>query len=505
MLSATRMILDSITSSDTVVIHTNVQLWDVHVVEAIEIALRARAKGADTTVVVCNGSLSSCPANALHSSSLCGKCNSKTEALVSFFEKHEVRIVSVPEFTMDPTEHKCTINISTRRDLMEFRAGGAPIGRLVASQITDDLKDVYFPLTESLQERAVRHCRNGAALLQWATSMLTAVGATKVFVWNGRRPSDGPFYYAAKSLGIQAFTYISGGRPGSVFVTAAPSVQEAPPEEIAADIRALCERFPSAPLEGMSRLDDYRFGTYQGVGYQNFSQPTFSSTDDLASPIQEWINAKSKRIFLPTSSPSEQVHISEVDEFFGDDPYGWIERFQAQAYESDFALIVRWHPAQNNPGTGEHARINEISQAAPPGVHHILPEEAIDAYFLAAQSDIVVTTGSTVAVWAAATSKPVIQLDPRPQFLDASWTRVSSEAGLWQALQEPLNSSAEEAKLWSLYRAERGEEMLFVSWIDSKPVAPHLLGSNTRTARSRNLLLLPLALLRRILRKVVSN
>lgn len=479
MHSVTHTILDSITSSDHVVIHTNVQLWDVHVVETIEIALQARAKGADTTVVVCNGSLSSCPANALHSSSLCGKCNNKTDHLVAFLEKHGVRVVSVPQFPSTLTEGQSITDVSTRRDLMGFRPGNAPIGRLVASQIADDLKDVYFSLTGTVRERALQHCLNGAALFEWSTRVLTEVGATKVFVWNGRRPSDGPFYYAAKKLGIEAFTYISGGRPGSVFVTTAPSVQEVRPEEVATDIRALSEQFASAPLEGMSRLNDYRFGTYQQVGYNSFDQPILTSAQNLTAPILEWLNAQSRRIFLPTSSPSEQIHIEEVDSLFGDDPYAWIERLQARVAEAGLALLVRWHPAQNRPGTGEHARINEIAHAAPPGVHHILPQEAFDAYFLAAESDIVVTTGSTVAIWAAATNKPVIHMDPRPHFLEAAWTRVSSEDDLWQALQEPRSSTAEAAQLWSLYAAERGEQMRHVSWSDGKPLAPHLPKTQT--------------------------
>ena len=505
MHSVTHTILDSIISSDRVVIHTNVQLWDVHVVETIEIALRARAKGADTTVVVCNGSLSSCPANALHSPSLCGKCNNKTDHLVAFLENNDVRIVSVPEFPSRAAEHECVSGILTRRDLMDFRAGNAPIGRLVASQITDDLKDVYFSLTGTVRERALQHCLNGTALLEWSTRVLTEIGATKVFVWNGRRPSDGPFYYAAKNLGLEAFTYISGGRPGSLFVTAAPSVQEAPPEEVTADIRALSEQFASAPLEGMSRLNDYRFGTYQQVGYKSFDQPISPSTRNLPAPILDWLNAESRRIFLPTSSPSESIHIEEVDSLFGDDPYAWIERLQARAAEAGLALLVRWHPAQNRPGTGEHARINEIAHAAPPGVHHILPDEAIDAYFLAAESDVVVTTGSTVAVWAAATNKSVIQLDPRPHFLEAAWTRVSSEDDLWQALQEPRSSNAEAAQLWSLYRAERGEVMRFVQWVDGRPLAPHLPRSISHSAHTRKLLHRPLTLLRRILRKSAPN
>lgn len=476
MTSTTRAILDSITPSDHVVVHTNVQLWDVHVVETIEIALHAQASGAEVTVVVCYGSLSSCPANALHSATLCGKCNNKTGRLVEFLERHQVRVVSIPEFALDSTIRGEVLNITTRKELTEFRVSDAPIGLLTASQITDDLKDVYFALTDAVRERALRHCENGAALFEWATHLLQELKATRVFVWNGRRPSDGPFYYAAKSLGLEAFTYISGGKTGKILVTAGPSVQEMPLAEVTDDISALAHLIPEAMAAGMSRLEDYRNGRTRQVGYQQFAQPVKASllTEELPAPVVSWLRSQSTRVFLPTSSPSEQLHITEFDALFGDDPYGWIERLQTHAHQANLSLLIRWHPAQNRPGTNELARIHAIAAAAPPSVVHILPAESIDAYLLAAESDVVVTTGSTIAVWAAATSKPVIYLDPRPQFLDGAWTRVSTEAALWRSLEEPRNSNPEAARLWSIFATEFGEEMRYVPWFDDKPQAPHL-------------------------------
>lgn len=493
MTSTTRAILDSITPSDHVVVHTNVQLWDVHVVETIEIALHAQASGAKVTVVVCFGSLSSCPANALHSETLCGKCNSKTEKLVEFLKHCQITVVSIPEFTLDSITRVEVSNITTLKELTEFRVSDAPIGLLTASQIADDLKDVYFALTDAVRERALRHCENGAALLKWSTHLLQEFKATKVFVWNGRRPSDGPFYYAAKSLGLEAFTYISGGKPGQIVITRGPSVQERPLAEVNADIAAIAHQIPEATAVGMSRLEDYRSGTLQQVGYQNFAQPVKASllTDELPASVVAWLRSRSTRVFLPTSSPSERIHITEVDALFEDDPYAWIERLQTHAHQANLSLLVRWHPAQNRPGTNELARIHAIAAAAPPSVVHILPAESIDAYLLAAESDVVVTTGSTVAIWAAAMSKPVIHLDTRPHFLDGAWTRVSTEAALWNSLEEPRSSNPEVARLWSLYTTECGEEMRFVPWIDDKPQAPHLPkpGSLTFSAAVRRVLM----------------
>lgn len=473
--STTKFILGSIGSRDHVFVHTNVQLWDVHIVETIEIALRARDQGAKVTVLSCSGGLSSCPANALNRELLCELCNSKTAPLVTFLQSHQVETLSVPDFRMEVEESTELARIRSQRDLKLFHDSGAPIGRLVASQIADDEKDVYFEMEGAIRDRAQWHCANASALFKWTTQILQEREATKVFVWNGRRPSDGPVYYAAKALGLPAYTYLSGGRPGKLFITSAPSLQEVPPGEVADDIRAMSHEFFDPVKEGKERLGDYRAGTTQRVGFKHYGPPPQNSSVTVSPPenVQRWLRGTKIRVFLPTSSPSEILHIEEVDRQFKDDPYGWIERLQARLSLDDFDLLVRWHPRQRAAGLGETGRIRRIAEAAPTNVTHILPAEDVDSYLLAAEADVVVATGSTLALWAATIRQPVIHFDQRIHFLDGAWTRVGDENALPHAIANARPSAPDAALLWALYRAERGEKMSFIEWHDGKPRVPY--------------------------------
>ncbi len=495
MPSTTRRVLDSINRSDHVVIHTNVQLWSVHIVEAIELALRARAQNAEVTLIDCVGSLSSCPANAMHESSLCGKCNSITASLHEFLEAHEIQTISIPDFSSNQYRLESLENVSSIRELKAVQSGGAPIGRLVASQIANDHKDAYFPIEGPTAARVLAHCDNASALVRWATKLLQEQNATKVFVWNGRRPSDGPVFYAARALGLPSYTYISGGRPGTIFVTSGASVQEVPPAEVAADIEELKAKHVDPLDEGRAHLESYRSGVFHTIGFQHHGPPVQDSLDTkpLTGGPKVWARDKRTRVLLPTSSPREEIHIAEFDELFGDDPYGWIDYLQHQLSSSQFSLLVRWHPRQQHSGPGELRRIQEIVDGAPSNAVHVLPDDDTDTYLLASEADVVVATGSTVALWAAANNKPVIHFDARAHFLDTAWTRVGAEHDLLPTILGAKPANPNSALLWQLYLAERGERMRHILWNGKKPVLPYASTSpvslfQTMTRRIKNFL-----------------
>jgi hypothetical protein len=298
---------------------------------------------------------------------------------------------------------------STLEELKYFRLYDVPFGELVTSQLVDDARDCYITV-EDLRPRIESLLQNSIALYTEARKIIRESGAEMVYVWNGRRCSDGPVCYAARDEDVTYNTYISGGKKNTYITIRALKVHglvenKKLMEELFAD---------SVKQRGIKNVEeDARLfyainkkggGDFPGFAYfgSNFSENITFKKDDLK-----------KRVVIFPSSLWERYAMS--DYMSNDDPYpnqyDAIEKIlNDERVQAGNSLFVRWHPNLKTCGKNERKMIDEIIQETSENTVHFAPESTINSYDLIDSTDVVVTFGSTVGIEANFYGKPSILL-----------------------------------------------------------------------------------------------
>lgn len=382
-------------------------LWDVHHAEVIELALREKAAGNHVIVVSCDRFHASCAANPFKTDSLCTDCLSQSRRTRDHFLKEDegfehVKLSSRP--MRRPVAHR---QVSSREQLLGFDYKGAPLGSLVMSQMADEKKDSLFSLqSEADARRANLLLASSIDFYEASVEFLRKKQVTRCFVWNGRRPSDGPAWWAAKSIGAEAFVFISGSRINRMTVLEQPSVQEIGLDEgrliqLKSDLLKSGE-FQKAANLGFEFLEGYRRSTIKALGAEKVNRSASLPPEIVGNYV-----------LLLLSSPAEFLHVKAFQEFFLPDPYFWLQEVTEAVHESlpNHQAIVKWHPAQGHLA-GNEATLMRQKIASLRNVVHIQPQDDGDAYLLAQGADIVFSMGSTVGLWAAAAGKPLFILGP---------------------------------------------------------------------------------------------
>jgi hypothetical protein len=290
--------------------------------------------------------------------------------------------------------------------LRDFKVDGVPHGAFAASQLVDNLRDGYPELEKYIQAYSgLLH--QSLALYDFATRLISEIGAQHVYIWNGRRPSDGPVIWAARKLGVPFTSHIwdydepwefSRGFiliEGSTFhdlnrIRQAVRADGAPPPLTAAE-----QNVAEAYLKSVTSFGRRMFGT------------NFRDTD------LEFLLPDSRKIGIFTTSEWE----------FAGEPTGENRLYPSQwagikalvtdeRLRSGIQFIVRLHPnLVNSPrDSGEWKTIRAVQAAAGSGVYFIEPEDPVDSYQLLEACDTVVTFGSTVGIEASLRGKPVVLL-----------------------------------------------------------------------------------------------
>jgi len=86
---------------------------------------------------------------------------------------------------------------STLERLKDFCLYDVPFGELTASQLVADARDCYITV-EDLRPRIESLLRNSIALYTEVRKIIRESGVQMVYVFNGRRCSEGPVCYAAR-------------------------------------------------------------------------------------------------------------------------------------------------------------------------------------------------------------------------------------------------------------------------------------------------------------------
>lgn len=382
-----------------VAVFESTPLWEVHNAETVELVASLCRAGKEVYIVSCDHFHFGCAANPGHALSLCRQCvrqSGRTRGLI-----HE-RFPDVREiFLKKPLDssRKVGYQVDSRLELLQFEYQGAPMGALVASQLADDLGDFLFDLTSNeMRSRANSLLQSAVDLFDATSSLIEKYGFTETYCWNGRRPSDGPIYWAAKNAGVTAFTFVSGpAKRGTYVVSEASSVQDFFQDWKLLESHPRLEQcldssFQDIPERGRRWLDEYRQTGGRAVGSVNYG------LDRNHRPV---LSAPTVCILM--SSLSEAIHRREFVEVFGTDPWGWLLPIVEVLREHlpNHEIHVKWHPSMQEARGNEKAKIESTISVVQGVVHHP-PDSPVDAYYLAERSDLNLTVWSTVGFWAAA-------------------------------------------------------------------------------------------------------
>lgn len=382
----------------TSLVYSNIANWDFHHAQLIEIAWDLYAQGKRIILLECESSLSSCAANPQHKLKRCATCILQSDFSSQHYPPGTIRLkLNLSKYR----QVKIVKSVASQRDFEGLEFQGMPVGKLTLSQLTDDSSDIHIPL-EILNREGLNHVANGIALYLSTLDILEKYLVDEVYVWNGRRISDGPLLFAAREFGAKAFCFISGSNPKKYFL-------QANSLHSTAEWKKSIENFYSDPdfalqvdAEAKEYFHEFRYGKSPTLGYEWFAKDFKADTSSRSS------NSSSKKnLVVFTSALWEVTNYLERDSLSEDflDTYKLISRFCSDSEVLEkFNVIVRWHPNLTRAGEIERNLIREVIQETP-SVFHFDPESDTDSYQLLDKADIVLTTGSSMGIEASYAGK----------------------------------------------------------------------------------------------------
>jgi hypothetical protein len=419
-----------------------VYLWDVHHADTIELLYKLDKENKKTFLVNCVGDLSSCAANSNHSIEKCSRCiEISTYSNKNLYPKRTTLIqLKIPHYSLKLKK------ISPEKFFnLEFES--LPVGRLVASQIADNLASYYFYYKwEKNMEAALYHAENCISLYKFFKEIIHSYNIDEVYAWNGRRPSDGPALYAAMNLNKKYFSFIVGSKPKTLFISEGCSVQDI--KTANKNIRKIKKTFSHQMFcQAKQYLNSYLKGDCDQVGYKNYAG------------FKNFIlDKRKKNLLLITSSPQESMHLNQFKNFFGLSPFEKIFSFVNQNKITDkFNVTVRWHPRKAKSHSYDIEIINNLEKSNP-DIIHIYPNSNVKTENLIPQADVIVGTGSTLCLYAVTLGKPVILFGPLVSFFGNSVYSVNTPQELSFLLEGELRPKPSlDAYCLAYYRGSFGE------------------------------------------------
>lgn len=411
----------------------NQGLWsDQHAV-GLELILRHQAQGDDVTAITCRGSLEGCAPNSQHTATRCGACILQTQMSfkrlnVSVLRK-EIRFSRAPELSP----------VGNYEELSEWTYRGQRLGHLIVSQLASELGTLHNSVFNSARARQLMSV--ASQLFDFAYDYFEECDSeTLVYVWNGRRGTDGPIGLAARARGLQCRYFISGSSPSKYLVL------EGPIQEYDSWRKSIENHFVhNRPDEELAQqfYNSRRYGGGKEVDFQWFAG-AFSDRRPIRSSVKR---QEKLRLSLFTSTPSELLTSPDnldlpKESRSAHELLSWLS--QENWFTHNFELTVRWHPNLANANPVEMKEMEETIEKTKV-FFHVRPDSEDNSYLLAEDSDLVLSMGSTMGIESVWYGKPVIL------FGNAIWDSLPSIRKVGSCAQlksilltDPLRKSARE-------------------------------------------------------------
>lgn len=388
-----------------VLVHSNVELWPIHLAEAVDLSIELAKSGHTVYFTVCTGQLGSCPANAWHSSDKCSVCIHQAVHTL----KNVLGSLVVP-LVLDYSP--CEVYVPTMSTLDEYRSfefEGMPIGEMALSQHFDDINDIRYDLSED-RKRLVSLISDGIAFYRFCIDTIRRLQLDAVYAWNGRRPSDGPVIWAGKKMGIHYECFISGGKTGTYTSQKIDRINALAltKKRIESYFRAALYKNGLDYVESEADLfyQNQRKGFDKFPGYIAFSANFEKETTKVLE-----VGLDKKKLVIFTSGLHENLPMRDYNEGSFSDHYEILSQILSnQRIKSKYKIFVRWHPNVAKSGPHQVLEYSKISQKFSEDTEFIHPDSKVNSYDILDQADVIITFGSTIGVEAAYVNKPSILL-----------------------------------------------------------------------------------------------
>jgi hypothetical protein len=379
-----------------VALWSSVPLWEVHHAETVDLAWFHSDRGDSIHYLWCKGFLPSCPANSTHDLARCVLCRRQSRYTMDKLLPPGTTVVPL-DLPKVHLRHSAPTSESEMRD---FTLMGVPFGEMVLSQLVDDTCELHLS-DETLQTRGQTLLASAVSLFLAARKYFEDFKIDTVYAWNGRRPSDGPVLWAAKDLGLSYHAHITGGQRDRLLILPATRVHDARIYRDEMD-RVITEGLETLGREKVERIGRDYFsllpqGSIETIGHERF-------VDNWVALPRALTESPKPLLVYFTGSPFERAYMSdshgEVEDF--SDEFNIIERLsQEVTIRSRYQVVVRWHPNLRSSGPRLRSQIEScIARSAE--AFHIRAAESLDSHALARQAAVVVSTGSTMGIEAAA-------------------------------------------------------------------------------------------------------
>ena len=383
-----------------VLVYNNVPSWRSHAPIAYEIVQRLRRAECDVYYFTCNGSLTSCPANAFKAPEKCNECRAiSSQDIKKLLRPLQAKIALVS------SSSSTVPDFETFEEFAEFTYKELPFGRLALSQLVDDYRSYRFPM-DIVNTRGRILIDGAISLFEQSLALLSENAIQCAFFWNGRRPSDGPVHFAAQVLGIPSFAYISGGDEGRFLVVQDLLHDSKNSENRVKDFYDnIGENVDKYLQKGLEYSELTRLGTNTAFGAPTFSR-NFKNENIPLPPEGK------PRILVCTTTTWESIAFYQKKSMKNHaETFQFLRKLLNNPdILSKYHIMVRWHPHQADTQYNEARDIQDLIHSTSKSVIHFGPESLVNTYDLIRDSDFIITYGSTVGIEATIMGKPSISI-----------------------------------------------------------------------------------------------
>jgi len=381
-------------------------LWKNQIPTIFELA--SRFKNHKVYLLTCDASLNSCPANAYKKLYLCLNCkNSKDD----YLKKLNVENISLKLNDIKIDEKKILSQIKYIKnfdDLTSFYYKNVPIGELVSSQLCDNQQSHELDSDFFANKKDILNAEILSAIKLYLRSknIIEEKKIEKVYVWNGRRPSDGPVCYAAKNLKIPFKSYISN-ELGRYLLVRGEKVHSYTETMKEYDKTYKYYKNKISDKEKKEIFEEYINLKRTG----NLKKEDFLH-QDFTPNFKEKIRKKNLVTFF-TSSGFEFSGFKDWKSPIYSDQYDAIKKIIFDPnLNKDINLCIRYHPHLEKAGQIEKNRIQEILKIKKKNLIQVSYNDKVDTYDILENSIKILTWRSTIAYEAYSKKIPVISLAP---------------------------------------------------------------------------------------------
>lgn len=390
-----------------ILFYNNVFLWNNQTITFFNLAKRFEKH--KIFWLTCEKTLYTCPANSQKNQKTCKICLIKKK---HFFD--EVLNDSSEEIFLELKKYNNKkININSLKELKSFFYKNLPIGELAISQICDDLKADHVSeyYIKKNKERIINMVLNGISLFDETVKAIEQYKISKVYAWNGRRPSDGPVLYAAKHKKIK-FKSLGSPSPQNYILSRGTKIHDL--KEIVKKIKNFEKKNEKKKLINFKKsYQEFIFNKiYGNRNDKNYGSENIVNSFTKNFEIKDYKNLKNYNVFF-SSSGYENAGFSDWDSKIYFDQYDCLNKI-IKDHDKNTKLIIRWHPMLKKARSLELDRVSKIIKNSGENIIHIKYDDPVNSYDILKNAQKVILYGSTICFEANYYNKPIISLTTTP-------------------------------------------------------------------------------------------